>query len=79
MNCKSERCRSPVACGGFGYCREYNWPRASENTRTGLFQYVRHADVPAYHARGWMVVGDLGARHGAWACLMWRCDCGEGQ
>ena len=45
-------------------------------TRTGLFQFVRHADVPAFHQRGWMVVDDLGARHGLWSVLMWRCDCG---
>lgn len=23
--CKAERCRSPIACGGFGYCRERNF------------------------------------------------------
>lgn len=24
MNCLKNHCRSPVACGGFGYCRERN-------------------------------------------------------
>ena len=46
-------------------------------TRTGLFHYVRHADIDAFHARGWMVVGDLGPAHGRWSVLMWRCDCKE--
>ena len=46
-------------------------------TRTGLFRYVRFAEVPAYHQRGWMVVRDLGDTHGQWSCLMWRCDCDE--
>jgi hypothetical protein len=46
-------------------------------TRIGLFRYVRHADVPAFLARGWMVVADLGPTHGAWSCLCWHCECGE--
>jgi hypothetical protein len=25
MKCIKERCYSPVACGGFGYCREMNF------------------------------------------------------
>lgn len=45
-------------------------------TRTGLFQFVRHHDVPEFHLRGWMVVDDLGARHGLWSVLMWHCECG---
>ena len=24
MRCQKDQCRSPVACGGFGYCRERN-------------------------------------------------------
>jgi hypothetical protein len=51
----------------------------AERTRTGTFKYVPFDDIADHHERGWMVVGDLGARHGAWACLMWCCDCGEGQ
>ena len=46
-------------------------------TRTGLFQYVRIAQIPAFHARGWMVVADLGPTHGRWAVLMWKCSCPE--
>lgn len=46
--------------------------------RTGLFRYVRWLDIPAYEARGWMVVvPDLGPVHGFWSCLMWHCECGE--
>lgn len=41
-------------------------------SRTGLFQFVRHHDVPEFHQRGWMVVDDLGARHGLWSVLMWH-------
>lgn len=44
--------------------------------RTGLFRYVKHGDVDRFHRAGWMVVGDLGATHGLWSVLMWRCDCG---
>lgn len=25
MKCLDDWCRSPVACGGFGYCRQRNW------------------------------------------------------
>jgi hypothetical protein len=45
--------------------------------RTGMFKMVRHADVDAYHRRGWMVTADLGPTHGAWSVLMWHCECGE--
>lgn len=24
IRCQSERCRAPIACGGFGYCRDRN-------------------------------------------------------
>lgn len=44
--------------------------------REGLFRYVRWPAVDACHARGWMVVGDLGPTHGLWSVLMWHCDCG---
>lgn len=43
--------------------------------RTGLFRFVPHPEVEAYHRRGWMIAGDLGATHGAWSVLMWHCDC----
>lgn len=47
--------------------------------RTGWFRYVRHADVWDRMREGWMVASDLGATHGQWSVLMWRCDCfGEG-
>lgn len=29
MKCLKQRCYSPVACGGFGYCREHNDPLQS--------------------------------------------------
>jgi hypothetical protein len=34
------------------------------------FRYVRHADVPALEARGWVVVRDLGRYHGTFSVLM---------
>jgi hypothetical protein len=27
MKCESKRCYSPIACAGFGYCRELNLPK----------------------------------------------------
>lgn len=30
MKCLKDQCRSPVACGGFGYCRERNLLRNAE-------------------------------------------------
>lgn len=48
-------------------------------TRVGLFRYVRHSQVDAYHARGWMIAADLGRPHGQWSVLMWHCECGEVQ
>lgn len=45
--------------------------------RTGIFRFVRHADVPAHLARGWMEIDALGELHGFWSVLMWRCDCAE--
>lgn len=34
------------------------------------FRYVRHADIPAYQARGWIFAADLGPTHGQWSVLM---------
>lgn len=45
--------------------------------RTGLFQFVRHSQVEAFHRRGWMVTADLGPTHGVWSVLMWHCECGS--
>ena len=46
--------------------------------RVGLFRYVRHADIPAFQARGWLVIDMMAdCHHGAWSALMWRCDCPE--
>lgn len=46
--------------------------------RTGLFQYVRTADIDQFHRDGWMVVDTLGdIHHGEYAALMWRCDCAD--
>ena len=33
-------------------------------------RYVRHADVPAYEAKGWRIEADLGPTHGLWSVLM---------
>lgn len=33
-------------------------------------RYVRHADRPAYEARGWVLASDLGPTHGLWSVLM---------
>jgi hypothetical protein len=48
-------------------------------TRTGMFRYVRHAQVVAYERRGWLQVADLGPVHGFWSVLMWHCECGQVQ
>lgn len=34
------------------------------------FRYARHSDVPAWEAKGWKVVGDLGLPHSTYSCLM---------
>jgi hypothetical protein len=44
--------------------------------RTGIFQFINHDLIPDFHARGWMIVDDLGSHHGRWSALMWRCSCG---
>ena len=44
--------------------------------RTGQFRYVIFAQVEAFYRAGWMVVSDFAdCNHGAYAVLMWRCDC----
>jgi hypothetical protein len=44
--------------------------------RTGQFKYVVHSRIEEYHRAGWMIVSDLAnCNHGAYAVLMWRCDC----
>ena len=48
-----------------------------QRIRTGNFRLVRYERVPEMHARGWMIVRDLGNVHGFWSVLMWRCDCPE--
>lgn len=40
-----------------------------------LFRYVRHADIEAYEADGWVVVDDLaGTHHGYYAVLMGKVE-----
>ena len=34
------------------------------------FKYVRHRDVPAHEAAGWIFAADLGPTHGQWSVLM---------
>lgn len=46
-------------------------------TRTGLFRYVKWAQLDAMFKRGWMPVADLGEHHGRWSILCWHCECGE--
>ena len=45
--------------------------------REGLFRYVPWPKIGEYHARGWLVVRDLGDHHGRWSVLMWHCECGQ--
>lgn len=35
-----------------------------------FYHYVRHSDIPAFEARGWVVCADLGPTHGSYAVLM---------
>ena len=48
---------------------------------TGIYRYVRHADVADYIAQGWRSVADLGPIHGEWSVLMWFCSgaCRDGE
>lgn len=40
-----------------------------------VFRYVRHADIPAYEADGWVVVDDLSdTHHGHYAVLMGKVE-----
>lgn len=44
---------------------------------TSWFRYVRHADIAAYEAAGWLYAACLGPQHGQYAVLMqWA---GEGE
>lgn len=36
MKCLKDQCRSPVACGGFGYCRERNMNQVEGMSPSGL-------------------------------------------
>lgn len=36
MKCIKERCYSPIACGGFGYCRELNFEPCPECNDSGF-------------------------------------------
>lgn len=38
--------------------------------KVSWLRYARHADVPAWEAKGWHVVGDLGPVHGFWSVLV---------
>lgn len=60
----SKGCDAVDPCGG-----------QDQKVRTGLFRYVRHERIWDMMREGWMVVADLGATHGQWSVLMWRCDC----
>jgi site-specific DNA-methyltransferase (adenine-specific) len=40
MRCFSDRCYSPVACGGFGYCRELNMGNRKETLAEGVDLYL---------------------------------------
>lgn len=40
-----------------------------------VFCYVRHADIPAYEADGWVVVDDLSdTHHGHYVVLMGKVE-----
>lgn len=43
---------------------------------TGVFRFVRHADVIRRLVQGWRVAFDLGETHGQWSVAMWWC-CGD--
>lgn len=42
-------------------------------TRTGLFRYIPHQDLPSYLAKGWLPIADL-AHHGRYSVLCWHCS-----
>lgn len=43
--CVKDRCYSPVACGGFGYCRELNM-LPERFTRARILELLLRAGVP---------------------------------
>lgn len=51
MRCLKDRCRSPVACGGFGYCRERNQDGRSMDEETIMRRRAEEAEAFAdtYH------------------------------
>jgi hypothetical protein len=48
---------------------------------TGIFRYVRHADLLVRLAQGWQWIADLGDVHGEFCTLCWWCcgDCQDGE
>jgi hypothetical protein len=69
------KCLSPIACEGFGYCRERNQPQTEDGV--SWLRYARHGDVERLTGDGWAVAGDLGMPHAHYAVLMkWA---GEGE
>lgn len=43
--------------------------------RTGNYRYVPWTQLETALLCGWLPVADLGAVHGYWSVLCWRCDC----
>jgi hypothetical protein len=59
MKCIKSRCYSPVACGGWGYCRELNFnvgAQEIERLRTALTR-IREVLRPADNAKNVETVG----------------------
>lgn len=68
-DCTRPPCRSPVACGSFGYCRNRNDGKHSE------YRYVRHDDREEYERQGWRLVDDFAdCHHGHYAVLMGKVE-----
>lgn len=64
-DCIKERCHSPTACGGFGYCRARN------DGHHGEYRFVKHSEIAAYEATGWEVIDNMAdCHHGAHAVIM---------
>jgi hypothetical protein len=70
-DCTSAPCRSPTACGVFGYCRNRNDGKHDE------YRYVRHEDRQTFEDNGWRLIDDFaGTHHGEYAVLMGRVTTG---
>lgn len=44
MKCTRDRCWSPLACSGFGYCRERNFDGEQDRVMLWLWQHAATAE-----------------------------------